>query len=128
MASGRPTGLLGRVLVAGVAGLPAVELDLGPLTALVGPRGSGKSQLLSAIAWLMAGRPRIVLAVDAPATRVAGELRVDGQVAFIARPPGVGLVSDPARQRRSALPACSLLRARDRFAPPYGATGAVGQR
>jgi len=128
MASARPTGLLGRVLVAGVAGLPAVDLDLGPLTALVGPRGSGKSQLLSAIAWLMAGRPRIVTAVNAPATRVAGELRVDGQVASIVRTPGAGLVWEPALRRRPALPACSFLRARDRFNPPRGATGGVGQR
>lgn len=129
MASARPsTGLLGRVLVAGVTGLPAVELDLGPLTALVGPRGSGKSQLLAAIAWLVSGRPRIIPAVSAPVTRVAGELVVDGQVARVARSPGAGLVWEPPRPQRPALPGCSFLRARDRLNPPRGATGGVGQR
>ncbi len=77
----RPTGLLGRALAAGVAGLPDAELDLDPLTALVGPRGSGTSQLLSAIAWLTAGRPRIIPTVGAQVTRVAGDVRVDGPTA-----------------------------------------------
>lgn len=47
MAPGRSTGLLVRVAAAGVAGLPELELELGPMRALVGSRGSGKSQLLS---------------------------------------------------------------------------------
>lgn len=129
MASARPsTGLLARVLAAGVTGLPAVELDLGPLTALVGPRGSGRSQLLAAIAWLVTGRPRIIPAVGAPVTRVAGELVVDGQVAGVARSPGAGFVWEPPRPQRPALPGCSFLRARDRLNPPPGATGEVGQR
>jgi predicted ATPase len=128
MASGRPTGLLRRVLAAGVTGLPAIELDLGPLTALVGPRGSGKSQLLSAIAWLVAGRPRLIPAAGAPVTRVAGEFVVDGQIARVARSPRAGLAWETPRPQRPALPACSFLKARDRFNPPGGATGAVGQR
>jgi predicted ATPase len=120
--------LLKRVLVTGVAGLPDLDLDLGPLAALVGPRGSGKSQLLSAIAWLIAGRPRMISAVGAPVTRVGGDLMVDGQTARLKRSPGAGLRWDLPRSRRSALPACSYLRARDRFSPPRAPDGSVGQR
>jgi energy-coupling factor transporter ATP-binding protein EcfA2 len=109
MAWVRPsTGLLGRVLVAGAPGCRPWSFDLGPLTALVGPRGSGKSQLMSAIAWLVTGRPRLIPAVDAPDTQVAGELVVDGQVARVARSPEAGLLWEPPRRQRPALP-CLLL-------------------
>lgn len=82
---------LQRVLATGVAGLPDLDLDLGPLAALVGPRGSGKSQLLSAIVWLIGGRPRVTSAVGAPLTRVGGDLVVDGRIARLTRSPGAGL-------------------------------------
>ena len=120
--------LLKRVLASGVAGLPDLDLDLGPLAALVGPRGSGKSQLLSAIAWLIAGRPRLTSAAGAPLTRVGGDLVVDGQIARLTRSPGVRLRWDLSRSRRPALPACTYLRARDRFSPPRASDGSVGRR
>jgi Predicted ATPases len=55
MATAGSGAVLARVSVAGVAGLPDLEVELGSITALVGPRGSGKSQLLASIAWLVSG-------------------------------------------------------------------------
>jgi len=43
MATARHACPLARVEVAGVAGLPELDVELGPTTALVGQRGSGKS-------------------------------------------------------------------------------------
>ena len=43
----------------GVPGLPDSELRLRPMTALIGPRGSGKSRLLAAISWLVSGQPEL---------------------------------------------------------------------
>ena len=120
--------MLRRVLATGVAGLPDLDLALGPLAALVGPRGSGKSQLLSAIAWLISGRPRLTLAGGAPLTRVGGDLVVAGEMARLTRSPGAGLRWDLPRSRRPALPVCTYLRARNRFSPPHVPSGTVGTR
>ncbi len=61
MARMRPAGLLAGVAIVRVPGLPDLELELGPLTALAGPRPR-KSRLVSVIEWLFAGRPPIVVA------------------------------------------------------------------
>lgn len=114
-----------RVTAAGVPGLPEVELDLGAVTAIVGPRGSGKSQLLGAIAWLVAGQPPI--GGTANSTRVAGRLRARGRSVRIVRTSEGGL-SDEDDGRIASLPRCSFLRARDRLEPATGAGGAVGGR
>lgn len=87
MALMRPAGLLAGVAVADVPGLPDLVLDLGPLTAPVGPRGSGKSQLPAAITWLISGRPAIVVSGEAAATCVSGQIRVDGRMSSIVRRP-----------------------------------------
>lgn len=128
MATACRAGRLARVAVAGVAGLPELDLDLGPMTALVGPRGSGKSQLLAALAWLMSGRPRIVAAAGAAVTAVSGELAEGRRVAHIARAPGTGLVRNPAVPADLDLPSCSFLRARDRLGRPAGSSGTVAGR
>jgi predicted ATPase len=128
MAAARPAGLLARVAVAGVAGLPELELDLGPLTALVGPRGSGKSQLLSSIAWLITGRPRIAASTDRRAIRVSGDLHIDGRITPIVRRQGAGLSFGWARDAASVLPACTFLRAGDRLGRPTTSGGTVGAR
>lgn len=47
-----------------VCGLPDVDVRLQPLTTLVGPRGSGKSRLLAAIAWLLSGQPPLSATED----------------------------------------------------------------
>ena len=124
----QPVGLLASVAVAGVTGLPDLDLDIGPMTALVGPRASGKSQLLSAIAWLITGRPPIVPAAHAAVTRVSGQIRVEGQMTSIERRPGARLATAVDGSKGLAVPTLSYLRARDRFAPPRGSTGSVGAR
>ena len=128
MSPTRPSGRLASVAVAGVAGLPDLELDLGQVTALVGARGSGKSQLLSAIGWLLAGRPRMVAAAGASAAVVSGRFDFDGRTTSIVRRPGARLAIRPHGSRRPPLPTCSYLRARDRFAPPRGSRGRVAAR
>ena len=115
---------LARVAAAGVPGLPDLDLELGAVTALVGPRGSGKSQLLGSVAWLLTGRPAI-----APARariRVSGELgnidrdrfsrTPEGRLRFEGGAPGV------------PLPLCSFLRASDRLEPSIEAAGKVAIR
>lgn len=119
-----PRRLIRRVGVTGVVGLPDLDLELGPMAALVGPRGSGKSQLLASIAWLISGRPRIVSA-GSSATVVSAELD-DGVRLY--RRPRTGLAFEPARAAGGGLPPCSFLRARSRLGGPVGSTGRVGRR
>ena len=128
MSPTRPAGRLASVEVAGVVGLPDLELDLGPMTALVGPRGSGKSQLLSAIAWLLTGRHRVIAEGEGSAAAVSGRFDLDGHTASITRRPGARLAVGPHGSRPPPLPPCSYLRARDRFAPPRGSGGSVAAR
>lgn len=121
--------LLPRVTVTGVVGLPDLELELGRVTALVGPQGSGKSQLLASIAWLLTGRPAIVERGSRGATFVSGDVRVSDETAAIVRRPGSRLSGGSGRLRGSDLPACTFLRARNRFARPAGSpTGRLGAR
>lgn len=113
-----------RVAAAGVPGLPDLDLELGAITALVGPRGSGKSQLLGSVAWLLTGRPAI-----APAgarVRVSGELGGNRRDRF-ARTAEAGVTFDGGAPDMP-LPPCSFLRARDRFGSPVKATGNVARR
>ncbi|MBI2778124.1 MAG: hypothetical protein HYX57_12815 [Chloroflexi bacterium] len=128
MTRGRPAGLLAGVAAAGVAGLPDLEIELGPLTALVGPRGSGKSQLLSAIAWLLAGHPAIAPADLPVPVRVSGELQVNGHRDSFVRTPDRGVAPGPGTAALPALPGCSFLRARDRLRGPSSSAGSIGLR
>lgn len=127
MATARPAGMLGRVAVVGAAGLPDLELGLGPMTALVGPRGSGKTQLLASIAWLITGRPPIA-AADSSTACGSGELGGDGRPVTLVRRPGAGLVLEPSDAAVAALPTCSFLRARSRLGQPGASTGNVARR
>ena len=70
---------LARVEAAGVAGVPDLAIELGALTALIGTRGSGKSQLLVAIAWLLTGRPAPGLRAGSEGLKVTGVLGGDGR-------------------------------------------------
>lgn len=128
MGAARHAGRLVRVSVAGVAGLPGLDLELGPMTALVGKRGSGKSQLLSSIAWLVTGRPRIIPTAGAAATVVSGDLRDHGRVAHIVRRRGAGLERRSADSSPVDLPTCSFLRVRDRLGQATSAGGSVAGR
>jgi ABC-type iron transport system FetAB ATPase subunit len=120
MATAVSGAALAHVSVAGVAGLPDLELEIGPITALVGPRGSGKSQLLASIAWLVSGRPSIVPAGERTVATVSADLRIGGESASVVRKPGRPLSFGPSRPANLALPACTFLRARDRFGRPRG--------
>ena len=128
MTLARHAGRLVRVTVAGVAGLPELDLELGPMTALVGKRGSGKSQLLASIAWLVTGRPRIVPAADAAATVVSGDLLDHRRVAHMVRRSGAGLDRPSANAYWVGVPTCSFLRVRDRLGRATNASGGVASR
>lgn len=130
---------LRRVEVDGLAGLPDLAIELGDMTALIGTRGSGKSQLLAAISWLIDGQPM-------PGTRPgASQLRVAGT---LAGPGGPGVAGgageaaewqverlvDAAGERSTELSGgwrlrCSFLRAADRLGPTMEVgSGEVGAR
>ena len=99
------------------------------MTALVGPRGAGKSQLLSAIAWLLGAAGR-------PPERSDGSVRVrarltDGRsLEAPAGPVGGRSGAAPTSSRKATLvPACTYLRARSRFGPQeVNSTGEVARR
>lgn len=107
-----PPGRLRRVVASGVPGLPDIDLELGPITALVGPRGSGKSQLLGAVSWLLTGRTGV--GPGDASVRVSGELAGSAGRLRFRRTPAAGLVFEPG-SNAVPLPACSFLRARQRL-------------
>ena len=117
--------MLSRVAVAGVPGLPDIDVELGAVTALVGPRGSGKSQLLRSVAWLLMSRPAVAPADVSP--RISGVLRANGSDIRFERTPDDGLRVEGDRPPAD-LPACSFLRAQDRLEPPVEPTGNVATR
>jgi predicted ATP-dependent endonuclease of OLD family len=98
---------LASIATHGVQGLPNVELALQPVTALIGPRASGKSSLLRAVSWLLSGTPTGV--GGAPVPRVRAELISldDGKRRSIERGP----TAFPA----NPLPNVVFLAARDRL-------------
>src|SRR5688500_5748738 len=60
---------LASIATRGVPGLPDIDLALQPVTALIGPRASGKSSLLRAVSWLLTGMPPSVGQVPVPTVR-----------------------------------------------------------
>ena len=60
---------LASISTHGVPGLPDLELALQPVTALIGPRASGKSSLLRAVSWLLSGLPANLAEPPGPAVR-----------------------------------------------------------
>ena len=127
MAGTGSAAVLARVAVTGVAGLPDLDIELGPMTALIGPRGSGKSQLLASIAWLVGERPPGASAGRRTTAMVSGELRIDGRLASILRRPGMPGPIESDRPGNVVLPPCTFLRARERFGRPRGSVaGSIG--
>lgn len=100
----------------GVPGLPDIETRLEPVTALVGPRGSGKSRLLAAISWLLSGAPSLMS--DPPAPRVTAELEEPGGRRTVSR----GQASFPD----APMPEVLFLAARERLPPASEATALAG--
>ncbi len=69
---------LASISTRGVPGLPDLELTLQPVTALIGPRASGKSSLLRAVSWLLSGLPAGL--AEPPTPTVGAELvGIDGK-------------------------------------------------
>lgn len=110
------TARLSSVSVRGLGGLPALDIGLQPLTALIGPRGVGKSRLLAAIAWLLTGFPDLggeIPESAAPPTVRASGLRARG---VLDGPSGqVNIERRPGAAPQSALPKTTFLAARDRL-------------
>lgn len=102
------TNRLVSVSTRGVPGLPDVDVGLQPVTALIGPRGAGKSRLLAAISWLLSASP--TMTADPPAPTVSALLKtLDGE-RTITR----GQAAFPA----GTLPEVIFLRAHDRLPAP----------
>ena len=100
----------------GVPGLPDLDVALQPMTALIGPRGSGKSRLLSSISWLLSGAPTPMGGPPAPSISAQLE-RADGTVT-ISR----GQAASPAGD----LPEVIFLTAHDRLPPPTEPSALTG--
>ena len=118
---------LEHVETTGLAGIPDVAIELGRMTAVVGTRGAGKSQFLSAIAWLLTGHRE-------PGWRSgAGSIRVTGRLGGGRRRRSV-VRSRPAHGRAllepadAQLPPCTMLRAVDRLSPKLPDSGRVAAR
>lgn len=106
---------LTSLTVRDVPGLPDVDLALQPMTALVGPRGAGKSRLLNAISWLLTGSPGVNGSLTTGA--VSGDLVGNGTSRRIKRARDFEPVGP--------LPPVIFLAARDRVpAPPDAPPGA----
>jgi len=109
---------LTSVSVRGLRGLPPIEIGLKPMTALIGPRGVGKSRLLAAIAWLLTGSPDLSgesfsgepSVVRASSLEVSANLDTPDGPTSIQRRPGA---STPSPAPRS-----TYFPARERL-PPY---------
>jgi len=119
---------LTRVRTSSVAGLVDLDLELGGVTALVGPRGSGKSQLLAAVSWLLTGRPGIAAAPGREAPSVSAVLSAVTGGASVERRPGRSPTTGRRRAGGLRLPTSSFLRARERIVPSRRPSGAVGTR
>jgi predicted ATPase len=115
---------LSRVETVGVAGIPDVAVELGRMTALIGTRASGKSQLLTAIAWLLSGEPLPGMRAGVAELRVRGDaMGARGPARLVRAMRASGEITD--RPRPEEVPACSFLQAADRLgAPPIGSAAA----
>ena len=97
----------------GIAGLPDMTVGLQPVTAIIGPRGAGKSRLLSAISWLLSGTP--ALSNEVPEPEVTAEMEGSAGSRRITR--------GPADFPTGELPPVLFLTARDRL--PLAARNAL---
>ena len=109
--------MLTEIATANVPGLPDTLVPLRRVTALIGPRASGKSRLLAAIAWLVDGRPRLDGGHPATVADYAVRGTLEGHVPR-------SIVRTPAEAPAPPLPRCRFFTARDRIAAAHRAAGA----
>jgi len=107
---------LTSLAVRNMPGMPAVDLPLWPMTALIGPRATGKSRLLAAIAWLLTGSSPIGATLDG--AQVSAQLSDGSKARRINRGQG--------KHPRIELPGMTFLSARERF--PGAPSGRHGPR
>jgi hypothetical protein len=107
---------LASISIRDLPGLPGVEVGLQPMTALIGPRGSGKSRLLAAVSWLLSGAPDLV--GEPPGPLVTAELEDAGSIRTISR--GQAVFPD------EPLPDVIFLTARDRLPPAPDGSAVTG--
>lgn len=82
---------LSSVTVRGLPGFPDTTIELQPMTALIGPRASGKSRVLQGLAWLVEGQP----AAGDATTEVKAELVDTAGTRRVARGPGAVFPAGP---------------------------------
>ncbi len=118
---------LARVAVRGVPGLRDLDAEFGAVTALVGPRGAGKSRLLAAVSWLLTGAPALGAGGEPGSDnpQVEGTLSAAKLSKIARKGHGAGTFIPAVAQR--TLPSVSLLLARDRLGPG-AASGRFGER
>jgi hypothetical protein len=90
--------------------LPDIDLALQPVTALIGPRASGKSSLLRAVSWLLSGFPVSVGQAPVPSVRAELLAMEGGERRKIER--------GPSASPGDALPQVVFLAAHDRLPSP----------
>ncbi|HYI21323.1 MAG TPA: TOPRIM nucleotidyl transferase/hydrolase domain-containing protein [Candidatus Limnocylindrales bacterium] len=116
---------LSSLSVRGVAGLPDVDFELQPMTALIGPRASGKSRLLAAISWLLTGQPDLA-AESGPSPDVSAHFESrDG-----GKPASRRIRRNDGSEPEGPLPSVTYLSARARLSSsgessPYGSSDAA---
>jgi len=118
---------LSSVSVKGLRGLPGVEIGLQPMTALIGPRGVGKSRLLAAIAWLLTGHPDLggdSFSGEPSVVRASG-LIVRAMLLDASQSSGREIERRPGSSAPGDVPPTTFLAARDRL-PPFPEEAPVG--
>jgi energy-coupling factor transporter ATP-binding protein EcfA2 len=117
---------LASISTRNVPGLPDVGIELQPLTALIGASGSGKSRLLDAIAWLVAGTPPLTASDVRPEPVVAAELAAPDGRRTVER--GDGRDPEEPLPRLVYLPIRSRLPGEQSFARPDGSDATLAEK
>ena len=118
---------LSTVSVKGLRGLPGVDFALQPMTALIGPRGVGKSRLLAAIAWLLTGQPDLSgesFSGEPSVVRASG-LAVRAMLVDAGGSSGREIERRPEGSAPEDPPRTTFLAARDRL-PPFPEDAPIG--
>jgi predicted ATPase len=118
---------LTSISVQGLRGLPGVEIALQPMTALIGPRGVGKSRLLAAVSWLLTGHPDLSgdsFGGEPPVVRASG-LKVTADLESVNGRGTQTISRQPGGGQPAGSPPARFLAAHDRL-PPLPEESPVG--